>query len=80
MTQEQVLQSLHPIFQKVFSDPGIQVVREMSARDVARWDSLTHLTMIHEVETHFGVRFKLKELTSMKQVGDMVDLILAKKS
>jgi acyl carrier protein len=80
MTSEQVLQELHPIFQKVFSDPGLQVIREMSAKDVKRWDSLTHLNMIHEVETYFGVRFKLKELTGMKNVGDMVDLIVSKKS
>lgn len=80
MKEEEVIQSLHPIFQKVFSDTGIRVVREMSAKDVARWDSLTHMNMINEVEKQFGVKFKLKELTGMKNVGDMVDLILAKRS
>ena len=44
-----------------------------------RWDSLTHLTMIAEVESEFGVKFKLKELISMKNVGDMIGLIIEKK-
>lgn len=80
MTQEEIIKSLHPIFQKVFSDGNIQVVRDMSAKDVARWDSLSHMNMINEVEKHFGIKFKLKELTGMKNVGDMVDLIIQKKT
>jgi acyl carrier protein len=80
ITETEVIQQLHPIFQKVFSDSNIQVNREMSAKDVARWDSLTHMTMISAVEQHFGISFKLKELTKMKNVGDMVDLIISKKT
>ncbi len=79
-TEAEVIQQLHPIFQKVFSDSNIQVNREMSAKDVARWDSLTHMTMISAVEQHFGIAFKLKELTKMKNVGDMVELIISKKT
>lgn len=78
--QKNILNELQPIFRKIFSDTELIVIREMSAKDVARWDSLTHLNMIHEVEKHFGIKFKLKELTGMKNVGDMVDLIMAKKS
>jgi acyl carrier protein len=35
--------------------------------------------MIAEVENEFGVKFKLKELISMKNVGDMIRLIIDKK-
>jgi acyl carrier protein len=35
--------------------------------------------MIAEVEKHFEIKFKLKELIGMKNVGDMIDLILQKK-
>ena len=80
MTQEEVIKLLNPIFQKVFSDGNIQVLREMSAKDVARWDSLSHMNMINEVEKAFGVKFKLKEMTGMKNVGDMIDLIINKKT
>jgi acyl carrier protein len=80
ITEAEVIQQLHPIFQKVFSDSSLQVNREMSAKDIARWDSLTHMTMISAVEQHFGISFKLKELTKMKNVGDMVELIILKKT
>jgi acyl carrier protein len=50
----------------------------MSAKDVERWDSLTHLSMISSVEETFGIKFKLKELIGMKNVGDLLRLIEAK--
>jgi acyl carrier protein len=35
--------------------------------------------MISAVESQFGIRFKLKELTGMKNTGDLVKLIQEKK-
>ena len=79
MTREQITQELHPIFAKVFRNPEIQISDTLNAEYVSGWDSLTHLSMIADVEAHFDVKFKLKELIGMKNVGDMMDLILAKK-
>lgn len=50
----------------------------MTADDVENWDSLTHMLMITKVEEQFGVKFKLKELNKMKQVGDLISLIESK--
>jgi acyl carrier protein len=36
------------------------------------------MTMIQEVEKAFGIKFKLKEITRMKDVGDMATLIQEK--
>jgi len=35
--------------------------------------------MIAKVEEFYGIKFKLKELIGMKNVGDMMDLIVSKK-
>jgi acyl carrier protein len=40
--------------------------------------SLHHIQLISEVETAFGIKFKLREVMSMKNVGDLIDLIHAK--
>jgi acyl carrier protein len=79
MTHSEITERLQIIFKNVFSAPDIQVTDDLNAEKVDRWDSLTHLTMIAEVETEFGVKFKLKELISMKNVGDMIRLIIEKK-
>ena len=79
MTHSEITERLQNIFRNVFSTPDIQVTDDLNAEKVDRWDSLTHLTMIAEVENEFGVKFKLKELISMKNVGDMIRLIIEKK-
>jgi len=79
MTHSEITERLQIIFTNVFSTPDIQVTDDLNAEKVDRWDSLTHLTMIAEVENEFGVKFKLKELISMKNVGDMIRLIIEKK-
>ena len=51
---------------------------ETTANDVDGWDSLSHTLMIVETEKHFKIRFKLKELLSFRNVGDMVTAIQSK--
>ena len=79
MNAETIKSELQPIFAEIFSDSSIEITNELNAEKVDRWDSLTHLSMIAKVEEHFAVKFKLKELISMKNVGDMIQLILQKK-
>jgi len=78
--REEILQRLQPIFAEVFEDDGITVTEQTTADDVEKWDSLTHLTLIYEVESEFGMKFKMKEILEMKNVGEMVDLIAARKT
>lgn len=51
---------------------------EMTAADVSGWDSLSHINIISEIEEKFGIRFKLKELNKLKNMGTMVDLVQSK--
>ena len=53
--REEILQRLQPIFAEVFEDDGITVTEQTTADDVEKWDSLTHLTLIYEVESEFGM-------------------------
>lgn len=78
MSQE-ITAALEPLFRKIFNAPELIITRELNATQVEKWDSLTHVQMIYEVEKLFGIKFKLKELTSMKHVGDMIDLIIEKR-
>lgn len=80
MDREQIKIELKGIFAEVFATPEIEITDDLNAEKVDRWDSLTHLNMISEVESFYGIKFKLKELIGMKNVGDMIDLIISKKA
>ena len=77
-TEASVLLELQPIFAGVLDEPGLTVTRGSSASNTPNWDSLAHIELIETVERHFKVRFSLKELQNVKEVGDLVDLVLAK--
>jgi acyl carrier protein len=78
INMEDIINRLNNIFRDVFADSSIQVNPGMTAADVEKWDSLSHLTMIAAVEKEFGIKFKLKELVSMKNVGDLITAVQSK--
>lgn len=75
MQEQEVMAKLQDVFDSVFLQK-IQVRRDLSANDVEEWDSLTHVSLILAVEQAFGVRFRVGEVESAKNVGDLADLIL----
>ena len=76
MTREEVYERLNAVFQDVFDDPDLQVNDETTAADVVGWDSLIHITLIDSVEEEFDVSFDMKTIVKLKNVGEMVDVIL----
>ena len=73
-----LLVQLQPIFRDVFDRGDLVVTRESNAESVEGWDSLAHITLINAIEEQFQVDFALGELESLKNVGEMVDLIARK--
>lgn len=78
MERKELSDKLRVIFRSVFNNDDIEITDELTANDVANWDSLSHMILIGEVEKSFGITFKLKELNKMKNVGNMMDMILSK--
>ena len=78
MTQEEITGKLQSVFQKVLEENDITISRELTAQDIENWDSLRHIQLISAVERDFGIKFKLREVMSMKNVGDLIDLIHTK--
>jgi acyl carrier protein len=73
-----VLAELQPIFEEALDEPGLTVTRESNAMNTPNWDSLAHISIIEMVERRFKVKFALGELQDLKEVGDLVDLVVAK--
>lgn len=74
MTRQEIFEKLNEVFSDVF-DEEIVVTEDTTAADIADWDSLTHITLISEVEDAFGIKFSMNVVLSMKNVGEMADII-----
>jgi acyl carrier protein len=75
MTEELVVEGLTAIFREVFDDNAIELRRDLAAKDIEGWDSMTHLRLILSIERRFGVRLPSTKVAALKNVGDMIDLV-----
>ena len=78
MNQE-IMDRLNAIFQDVFDDDSLTVTPSTTAKDVEDWDSLSHITLIGAVEDEFRMKFSMKEVVEMKDVGEMIGIIAARR-
>jgi len=77
-TPDEILKELQPIFQEALDEPQLKVTLRSNAANTPNWDSLAHIDIIETVERHFGVKFALGELQDLKEVGDLVALLILK--
>jgi acyl carrier protein len=75
---DEVLAGLQEICREVFEDPALVVTPQTSAEDVPGWDSFNQVNVVVATEQRFGVRFRTSEIESLRHIGDLVDLVLAK--
>ncbi len=66
---------LNEVFRQVFDDDSIQITRKTTADDIDAWDSLTHINLALAVEQKFKIRFALGEMQTLKNVGELIDLV-----
>jgi len=78
MERPEITNKLTAIFRKVFCNDSLVLSNDLSAHDVEQWDSLSHMLLITEIENEFVIKFKLKDLNKMRNVGDMIDIISLK--
>ena len=75
MTRAEVFEKLNEVFREVFDDESITVGEETTSADIEDWDSLEHINLIVAVEKCFGIKFNMGEVSTMKNVGAMADII-----
>ena len=76
MTREEVYERLNEVFREVFDDEDIEVCDETTSDDIEDWDSLEHINLVDAVEQEFDIKFTMAQVVGMKNVGEMVDIIL----
>lgn len=80
MNRDQIFEKLTAVFRDIFDDEDITISESTTAADIEDWDSLTHIMLLSAVEDEFGIKFDMKAVQRLKNVGEMVDLIGAQLS
>ena len=75
MGNEEIKARLTPVFHSVFADDDLEVTEGLTADQVPGWDLLSHINLIVAVEKEFKIKFTTKDVRSMKNVGNMIELI-----
>ena len=75
MNTNEIIKRLNEVFRDVFGDPSISVSSATTSEDIEDWDSIEHINLMEAVEEEFGLRFKMREVSGMKNVGEMIDII-----
>lgn len=55
-----------------------EILNETKANTIPGWDSLSHLSILMEVEKVFGIKFKMPEILRLRNIGDLQNLVDAK--
>lgn len=77
MSRQEIFAKLTEIFEDVFDREGIELAEETTAKDVEGWDSLTHIALLAAVEDEFDIKFDMKDVQGLKDVGALVSAIEA---
>lgn len=77
MSREEVFSKVQDIFRDVFDDEDLVIVDSTNADDIEDWDSLEHISLIVSMEKEFSLKFDIKVVNKLENVGQMVDLIVS---
>ncbi len=77
VSREEVFERVTDIFRDVFDDDELVISDSTNSEDIEDWDSLEHIQLIVGMEKEFKVKFDIKTVNSLENVGQMVDLILS---
>mgnify|MGYP004569922633 FL=1 len=76
MTREEVFERLNKVFQEVFDDETIEVNDDTTSEDIDDWDSFEHINLIVAVEEEFSIKIPMGKVVTLKNGGEMADIIL----
>lgn len=75
MEKTAIIAKLTDVFKDVFDLDDVVLTYDTTADDIEDWDSLEHINLISAVESTFKMKFKMKEVSTMKNLGEMVSII-----
>lgn len=76
----EIYSGLTDVLRDVFDNDDVVAVPELTAAQVEGWDSLGNLRVFLAIEGAFGVRFSAGEMSTIRNVGELAQVIAAKRA
>lgn len=76
MTRDEVKNTVQDIFRDIFDDDELVITDETNAEDIEDWDSIEHISLVVAMEKEFSLKFDIKRVNALENVGGMIDLIM----
>ena len=80
MNKNNIKEKLQSVFVDVFDDEDLRISNSTNSDDIEEWDSLNHIALVLSIENCFNIRFMTGEVLSLKDVGEMIQLLEEKTS
>jgi acyl carrier protein len=78
VTEPEVYPKITAILREVFDRDDIEATPTLAADQVEGWDSFKQVEILIAVQEEFSLKFSSRELDSLKNVGDLVKIVVAK--
>ena len=79
MTREEIMNRIQDIFRDIFNDKELVIIETSNAEEIEEWDSFNHINLVSAIEKEFEIKFALGELQEVKNIGDMINLMVKEK-
>jgi acyl carrier protein len=80
LTRPELLGRITGILSEVIDNPGLKLSESTTADEVNDWDSINHVKLLIGLESDLGFRFETDEVSGLRKVGDLIDVIEKKLS
>lgn len=75
MNRSEILDTLNEILVEVLEHDDFNLTETTRLFDIDGWDSLAHMLIISSLEEQLDIKFKMKELTDILTVKELIDVI-----
>jgi acyl carrier protein len=78
MDEKDILEKIQSAARKTLKNDGLILKGSEKFTEVEGWTSLTHMMIIADIEKTFNIKFKLKDIKQVKDIGALVMCIKGK--
>lgn len=73
-----IKETINNVLTSILGHNNFEMRDDLTAKDVDGWDSLSHMMIITKIEEAFNIKFKLRDLNKLKNMGSLVNVIQGK--
>ena len=73
-----IKEKIKDVLVSILGHENFEMHDELTAADVDGWDSLSHMMILTKIEEKFNIKFKLRDLNKLKNMGTLVAVIQSK--